>query len=666
MAESSRYYKIDDDILLEFIYHDQADTAPYEIDVDDNGSEIKVLSTNESDSTLTRHLIHELGSDVVNFDVTEDGAYISIEGFAARTLLLEVGKTYKFNLSALTTPVNFAITGTNNGSGLGGNIFTYIPANTGNFEYSLTNFIGGKVTVGNIANPLFATPDEETGNSIITGSGSIERYHAVNVNENKYALLDSTEGFIDSVEWTGTDSTELLASQTNATNNITKIKYDKVRLHLRSGFSFAARGYEGFLFEVKTNRTTGVQNFLTQIVYLNTSSFEIKNPRPFILSETLYSNFIEIKLPTLKDQFVDFNNLFYDNGSGSSDLDPTSNYEVSLKLIDVLEDTAGTDYIYTGNETNFTVAKEDEFQDFTVIVEEATDGDYFKIYGEKDNSAADFESYIINRIATSSDDISVIYDIIVNEQIGTSYIETYSTSITQTQDFEEPIQFRPIIQNANNAASFMIDVTMRIYNQTDNTQIVKRGSLIGSNAPKYGKRMMKVNIASSANLTRVYNTLPDLQATRNVAQVINSSLPKAQVKYAPAFIERLNVVVNVGNVTIDDGQITSINNESGLEISPFDMYVKFSISKIDNGERKAISFTNLKSIKLNFSDGIYFNNITSFKEVDLSNGEVLFKIDKANASKLQGKGGLKDKKYYISVDNGSTETMVFKGNYTIV
>ena len=145
MAESSRYYKIDNDILLEFIYHDQADTTPYEIDVDDNGSEMKILSTDESNPALTRHLINELGSDVVNFDVTEDGAYISIEGFAARTLLLEVGKTYKFNLSALTIAANFAITGTNNASGLSGNIFTYIPANTGNFEYSLTNFIGGKV-----------------------------------------------------------------------------------------------------------------------------------------------------------------------------------------------------------------------------------------------------------------------------------------------------------------------------------------------------------------------------------------------------------------------------------------------------------------------------------------------------------------------------------------
>ena len=663
MAESSRYYKIDDDILLEVIYHDQSDPSSYEIEVDDNGSEIKILDTVQGDSTQTRHIIHELGSLVVNFDVTEDGAYVAVEGFAARTLLLESGKTYKFNLSALSTPSDFLITGTNNGAGLTGTTFIYIPANTGNYEYKLTNYIGGKITVGNTANPLFATPDEETGNSIVTGSGSIERYHAVKVNENKYALLDSTDIFIDSVEWNGSDSADLLANQTNATSVVNTIKYDKVRLHLRSGFSFAARGYEGFLFEVKTNRTSGVQNFLTQIAYLNTSSFEIKNPRPFILSETLYSNFIEIKLPTLKSQYSDFEDLFYDNGAGASDLDNTSNYDISLKLIDNIEDTAGIDYIFTGEETNFIVAKEDEFQDFTVAVEEATDGDYFKIYGEKDNSAADFEAYVINRISTSSDDISVIFDIIVNEQIGTSFIETYATSITQTQDFEEPIQFRPIIQNANNAASFMIDVTMRIYNQTDNTQIVKRGSLIGNNAPKYGKRMMKVNIASSANLTRVYNTLPNLQATRNVAQVINSSLPKAQVKYTPAFVERLNVVVNVGNVTIDDGQVSSINNNNGLEISPFDTYIKFSISKIDGGERKAISFTNLKNVRLNFVDGIYFNNITSFKDVDLSKGEILFKIDKANAAKLQG---LNNKKYYISIDNGSTETMVFKGEYSAI
>ena len=44
----------------------------------------------------------------------------------------------------------------------------------------------------------------------------------------------------------------------------------------------------------------------------------------------------------------------------------------------------------------------------------------------------------------------------------------------------------------------------------------------------------------------------------------------------------------------------------------------------------------------------------------MGNGELLFKIDKANASKIQG---IQDKKYYISLDNGSTETLVYQGRF---
>ncbi len=670
MAESSRYYKIDKDVLLEFIYHDQGDGAPYEIEVDDNGSEIKILNTVQGDSTQTRHLIHELGSAVVNFDVTLDGDFIAIEQFAARTLLLEAGKTYKFELSALGNEIsNFEITKTNSNIDLGilsGTVLTFEPTVTGDYEYKVDGYTGGSIVVGNVANPLFATPDEDTGNSIVTGSGTIERYHAVNVNENKYALLDNVNNFIDSADWSGSNSSDLLASQTQASANINKIKYDKVRLHLRSGYSFSARGYEGFLFEVKTDRTNGVENFLTQTVYLNTSSFEIKNPRPFILSETLYNNFIEIKVPTLVNQEdAAFEDTFYDDGNGESNLDPTSNYNVSFKLIDRVENNTSVDYIYSGEETNFTIAREDEFQDFIVTVQEASDGDYFEIFGEKDNSIGDFSAYILNRITTSSDDISVIYDIVVNEQIGTSYTETYSTSITQTQDFDEPIIFRPVIKNANNSASFILDITMRIYNQTDNTQIVKRGSLISNNPAKYGKRMMKVNINSTANLTRVYNTLPDLQATRNTAQVLNASLPKAQVKYVPAFTERVDVTVNAMDAIIEDGQLTGISNSTGatLNVPPFDNYIKFKISRIEDGMEKAISFSNVKNVKLTFDTGLLFYNITSFKDLDMSQGELLFKIDKANAAKVRG---LNNKKYYISLDNGSTETMVYKGDFVAV
>ena len=173
------------------------------------------------------------------------------------------------------------------------------------------------------------------------------------------------------------------------------------------------------------------------------------------------------------------------------------NYGINFKLIDRLEAIGGYDYFYTGEENSFTVSREDEFQDFTVVIEDAEDGDYFKIYGEKDNSIGAFEAYILNRISTSSDDIMVMYDVDIYEFIRTSEIKTFSTTYTQYESFNDPIVFRPVIMNSNIAANFSIEVTMRIYNQTDNTQIVKRASLTLEQTGRYGKKLNKLKLEVS-------------------------------------------------------------------------------------------------------------------------------------------------------------------------
>ena len=101
---------------------------------------------------------------MVNFDVTVNNGYIAVENFADRTLLLQNGKTYKFNLSALPNPDQFAITGT-----LG--IYNYsattqlgefTPNTNGKVTYTYPGLIGGAVVVDTRANPLFSSPDEAT------------------------------------------------------------------------------------------------------------------------------------------------------------------------------------------------------------------------------------------------------------------------------------------------------------------------------------------------------------------------------------------------------------------------------------------------------------------------------------------------------------------------
>jgi|TARA_B110000908_G_C10261965_1_gene460024 hypothetical protein len=687
MAQSSRYYYLDSDILLEFIYHDQGNPSKYQIEVDDNGSEVKFLDTVKGNTTQKRHLINELGSAVVNFDVTEVSGYLSVENFASRTLLLQNGKTYKFNLSQLTNASLFAISGS-----LG--IYSYsdvtkiaqfTPTQNGLVDYSYEGLIGGKIIVDTRANPLFANPDENTGNDI---NQTIGRYHAVNTDNTntKYALLgyDSTGDYDmfnyvnNNVEWLGGNETDLLNNQTNATDNINFIKYDSIRLHLRSGYSFAARDYEGFLFEIATKRNSGVRNNLTQLVYLNTSNYEYANPKPFILGETLYSKFIDLKVPTLVDQNEEFNDLFYGDGTvGSSDLDPTSNYEMSFKLIDQLQTINGFDYFITGEENSFTISREDEFQDFTVVVEDATDGDYFKIYGEKDNSIGAFEAYILNQITTTSDDIIVMFDVDIFETIGSVDIKTFQTSYTQYEDFNTPIVFRPVIINSATASSFSIDITMRIWNQTDNTQIVKRASLTLSQAAKYGKKLNKLKINSPNQLTEVYNVLPELSSNKIIAGIFTDNLPKS-IKYVPTFIERHNVIASKSRVVFDTSNenimtqnITEVDtsdfvneNKLVIDIPPFTSYYKFVIAKKKADDVEFVSFTNAENVIMTFGDGkqkLKFNHISN-KDIDMGEGEVLFKISEANANTIRG---MKNTKFYISVNNGVDENMIMSGKFKV-
>lgn len=694
MAQSSTYFRIDEDVLLEFIYHDQSNPTNYDIEVDDNGSEIKVLDTISGDAFSKRHLIHELGGEVVNFDVTYGSGYISIENFAARKLLLQVGKTYKFNLgdgtgNYLPDPTLFKITGTIGTSSyttVGGNtILTYHPTSYGNVEYYYDDtlpLIGGAINVSEKANPLFANPDEDTGNDIRQTTG---RFHAVQVpgESTKWALLgyDSTGAYQvfnyinNNASWLGGNESDLLNSQTNATADINFIRYDSVRLHLRSGYNFASRGYEGFLFQVLADRTSGEQNNLTQLVYLNQSNYEISNPKPFILGETLFAKFIEIKLPTLlANQNPQFNDFFYGDGtSNSSDLDSNSNYTIKFSLIDRLSTESGYDYIYLGEENEFTVSREDEYQDFTVVVEEAIEGDFFKIYGERDGSSSAFEAYITNRINTSSDDIVVLYEVEQYEQIGLTQIKTYDTTFTQAEDFDSPIIFRPVVLNDSTAVNFSIDVTMRIYNETDNTQIVKRASLTYPHASKYGKKIQTVKISGRNTITEVFNTLPNLSQNRNIRDAIAQSIPRT-TKNVKTFIERYNIVATQNSIsfnapegeqaleTIEDMDTPPFVSENELKISiiPFTSYYKFKIAKRKGDDLELINFDSVENISLNFVDGSArkrFNHIPN-KNIDMNSGEVLFKIDQGNIGAIRA---MSTRTFYIALDNGSEETVIFKG-----
>lgn len=672
MAQSSKYARLDQDVLLEFIYHDQniATLSNYQIEIDDNGSHVLALDTTASSSD-SRHLINELGALVVNFDVTASSTAILIENFASRPLTLANGKTYKFNVSALATPSDFQILDINSvqvGS-LASGIYTFIPTTNGSYSYVYPNLKGGAITVQNTANPLFATADEETGNDIRTGAGQPGRYQAVlldGAQGSEYALLDSTNNFIDNnLDWNGSTSTTIdQADAVDIPSNT--VTYDTVRLHLRAGYSFAARGYEGFLFQVAANKLSGIKNYLTSIVYLNSSSFEIQNPKPFIIGETMYSKFIEVKVPSLANMDPDFISWFF--GSGQDALDPNSNYEFIYKSIESLDNSTGFDIISTTEEVAFTLPKEDQNQDIAAVVEEANDGDYFLLYGTKDGSISEFDKYIQGRQSTSSDDITVFHDIAVYEQITTYFDKTYEMSITQVENFDEPIPFRPVITNSSSATAYNIDYTLRIYNESNNTQIVKKASYTSYNVGKYGKRLQAVNLPGSNSIMKVYNTLPNVLENRMIIENL-ATLPENQTRFVPTFIERMNIVTGSTNVTIAGNEVVDSSEikyksdgESKLVLSPFDNYVKFKIAKLDGNDLISISLENVDSVVLNLGS-ISIENSLNYADVELAEGEIMFKIEEKNATAAaKNSGGT----YMLSIKNGQDKTLIHHGTYEIL
>ena len=687
MAQSSKFARLDEDILIEFIYHDQnvANVDDAKIENDDNGSQLKYLNLVDGDDSASRFLIHELGSDVVNFSVKVGNGFVYINDFASRELTLKNGQTYKFDLSdsSIDNVAGFEIVGGT--TSLSGTVLTFTPNTNGSYSYIYENlngddFTGGDIQVGDKANSLYSRPTQETGNRINTAPGEGGRWYAVPTeDDNVYALLDNSLDYLDSSEWNGTDSNGLTVVPVG---DVQHVYYDTIRLHLRTGYSFSGRGLDGFMFQVKARRTNNSFGYFTSLVYQNSSSFEIQNPKPFVLGDSSFSKYIEVKVPALVHMAdpaknEEFANTFF----STSPLVNGANYEISLGLINAVKTVNGYDYIEISDERQLTLSQEDEMTDIAVQLQEAEDGDYFEIYGLKDGSQAGFENYINGRIQESGDDITVFYDIDVSEQLGLNYISMYQTTLVQTTEFDKALLYRPIIKNAAFCSSFLIRVAMRIYNETDNTQILKMASLIYTKPKKYGMRMQQIALKSNDSANVVYNLLPNSSVNRELNGFINSIRPDvSETKYVPVALDTYGIVAGTTNITLQGAETESTNDikysaegEATVTLSKVaDNFIKFSIAKPKGDALESISLVNAQDVILTIKSGSVEQQIhhnPTFPDIDMGKGEVLFKVDKAVASRFdtntEGTNFEQDR-FYITLKNGQTESLLYHGKVNII
>ena len=499
------------------------------------------------------------------------------------------------------------------------------------------------------------------------------------------------------------------------------ILYDSIRLHMISGFNISA-DYDGYVFMIKFRDRLGNEQVLSSITYLNQDSYDTDNPAPFILGEKLYSSYIDLKVPSLEWMINDYladktddKRLGYvmTGGEGFAQtsapgLQVDGTIVCELKFISQTEVVNGFTYFGTSNDVRVTLNKTDEYSLLTAYIAESEDGDFFEVYGNYNGDI--YEDFISGQNANADTSLVVIHDLTVYEQIGPSFVKTTEQSFVQSGDFGIPYTFRPVIKNANVAVSYRIDYIMRLYNKDDNSQIIKRAQYSSFNAKKYGKHLTRINLGTVPTVSKVYNTILDesgqaisyenqLDLTLAVPNGSNSIIRETQ--YVMGFRERINVSAAMSSVqntpavsrqgdilptaagssTDVSGAATAVKSisstdviyglgEGAISVAPFDNYILFVFyNDVLNLDTPTIlDLTNVGDLYLNFKSpngDISIKNNTNIQDINIAEGEVLFKITANDAQKIIG---FDDKSFYVSSKlskqaSSSDETMLYHGKW---
>ena len=138
----------------------------------------------------------------------------------------------------------------------------------------------------------------------------------------------------------------------------------------------------------------------------------------------------------------------------------------------------------------------------------------------------------------------------------------------------------------------------------------------------------------------------------------NISLTPQEKTYFQRFVN-----LSVNEEALPQGDAT-------MRISPFDDYFLFTLYDEIDSEDTPIDLSNVGNIFINFigtSDEINVKNHTQVEEVDLSQGQVLFKITKSDSKKVLA---LDNNNFYISTkmiseedDSISDESILYQGTW---
>jgi hypothetical protein len=512
--------------------------------------------------------------------------------------------------------------------------------------------------------------------SSVTNNTKDNQLFKVDTLSNRYGLID-------------TNYYSFLQEKTYSSGN--PIQHDTIKIHLPINWTFGE--YLGFYirvyaFDSSNMKTYDLSNFYFDMTDVNQTYLLNFSSPPLLFQEKLWGKNISMDIPALNaissqltgsDPKEDSINYNLTNGDG---LSTTSPIFIDFHFINNIQTINNVStYLLSSNSTT-TISQTPEYENLGLVIQHATNGDYFEIYGIYADTIAGFKKFIDDSVVLDRR-YYVQYDITLYEQ----NIRGKTTTVTVTDNFNETIEYRPIIKYSTTTA--IIDVEMRMIDAVDNSTIIRRASygMLQDELSKYSLNMMKINVSNVSkpkiyNLKNSINTglIGGLNNTGGVLKLggssnMNSTFNNGQngvivetvkIPY-PVLIDRFNIIAKSDNALFDNKTFYGYGKIQIL-LYPFDNVVKFSIATGPDNRPEYLNMTGINEIKLvikNDQNQFTFPLFVESGDIDLSIGQVIFKIpqNKFNDIKKIYDSGIN--LFYIVGTSQSTTSVIYTGLFKI-
>lgn len=525
--------------------------------------------------------------------------------------------------------------------------------------------------------------------------------------------------------------------------SVTPLRHDTVKVHLPINWTFGE--YLGFYikvyaFDVVNQNTYDISNFYFDMTDISQQYLMGFNAPPLLFQEKLWGKNVTVNIPSVHAiasqrvnnlPKIDSLNSNLTNGGG---LNLNSPIFIDFHFITSVQTINGISTYLVAPKITTSIPQSPEFENLGLMVRNSPNGDFFEIFGTYNGTAAGFSQFIDDAYYQGSR-YYVQYSITMFEQ----NIRGKTITTIVTEDFSEPIDFRPIIKFSTTTA--IIDVEMRLIDAVDDSYILRRASygMLQDEVSKYSLKMIKINL-DKANKPKIYNIknsvdpslvglsnsmgkiklkqLPPMPAKQispasaatilgtstNIQQVSQSlansttspintgglisnapanisnplgtttptsptnniSVQTIEVPF-PVLIDRLNVIAKSENALFDSKTFYG-NGRIQVLIYPFDNIFRFSIASGLSTQPEYFDLSGFNEIKFvirNDKTEISFPLYIESKSIDLKKGELVFKLSQNKFTDIKKiyDGGINV--FYITGSAKGTTSVIYTGLFKI-